>query len=139
MVFSFKNNCLCAVFAGVLVSIASTAAADTLTDTSTIRDYDLATQEERNQFVAEALENIYNYYALEEIDKAVCMDSLYGTINASGTPRLFTIIVNELEDARGDDPDGYRVGDVIFGAIDVECSPQQNETAGIPAETPNPG
>lgn len=91
---------------------------------ATVADYDTVSQKQRSEYIAEMLGSIHQYYQSNEETKlkATCMEDLYNQKNASGTPRIFTVIVNEIDFAREIDPRAYRVDEIIFGVIERECS-----------------
>lgn len=88
----------------------------------TVEDFDNASEEQRSNYVAATIRAVYQHYVNKGEDaKSSCMERLYSTTNSSGDPRLFTLILDEIDLARSKDPTAYDVADIIYGVIDVTC------------------
>ena len=110
------------VIALMLLASQSPAVAELNAD-ATVREFDEALQSEKQELVQHVLNRVHRIYRAKEDTayKAECMERLYKTQNNSGTPEIFILLLDQLQNAREANPDAYKVADVIFGTIEHEC------------------
>lgn len=133
MALSLGKKSLGLFFAAALMAVPYSAHA-LLSDDVTVREFDAAEQADRSELVSRILGEIYSDYQSSEdtVHKAQCMDRLYATQNTSGTPKLFTLLMHEFQDAREVNPDAYKIEDIIFGTIEDACQEPAPETVAQP-------
>ena len=91
---------------------------------ATVAEYDKATTKQQGEFVAVMLKKLQHYYNNNSNTeyKSVCMGKLYQEKIGSNTPKLFILIMDEIDLARRKGPNKYKVEDIIFGVIEYNCT-----------------